>query len=374
MSVSGLFSSMSMADLIQWARTAQRSGVITVRHSEGPEERTIVLEHGRIVASGSNSPREYLGRYLVALGICTPAEVDRAVETQRETGVMIAEVFVMIGRLTEATAVSLLEEKTIDSIADVFLWKDGQFRYEPKGVAMRKKVSISLDPISLVLEGVRRADEWNRLRTILHPLSIYESTGRGLIGEARVEDRAMAERILGAVDGASNVADLVERLPFSKYRIYRALVDLLAHGAIRGGDVTGVVDRRKRFLMRIEEARLSSQAGDHVTALEILDGLLQSNPGEPSVEEDLARVTEAFRRQTYEVVLRPSDVPVVAIGPSALSRLRLTPQDGFVLSRVDGRLSVAEILRISPVREVAGLRILRRLLDAKVIDLPTRSS
>lgn len=374
MSVSGLFSSMSMADLIQWARTAQRSGVITVRHSAGPEERTIVLEHGRIVASGSNSPREYLGRYLVALGICTPAEVDRAVETQRETGVMIAEVFVMIGRLTEATAVSLLEEKTIDSIADVFLWKDGQFRYEPKSVAMRKKVAISLDPINLVLEGVRRADEWNRLRTILHPLSIYESTGRGLIAEARVEDRAMAERILAAVDGASNVADLVERLPFSQYRIYRALVDLLAHGAIRGGDVTGVVDRRKRFLMRMEEARLSSQAGDHVMALEILEGLLQSNPGEPTVEEDLARVTEAFRRQTYEVVLRPSDVPVVAIGPSALSRLRLTPQDGFVLSRVDGRLSVAEILRISPVREVAGLRILRRLLDAKVIDLPTRSS
>jgi len=65
-------------------------------------------------------------------------------------------------------------------------------------------------------------------------------------------------------------------------------------------------------------------------------------------------------------------VPVVAIGTAALERLRLTPSDGFVVSRIDGRLSVAEVIRISSLNEMDALRALKRLLEAKVIDFPSR--
>jgi hypothetical protein len=65
-------------------------------------------------------------------------------------------------------------------------------------------------------------------------------------------------------------------------------------------------------------------------------------------------------------------VPLVAIGMDALQRLTLTPADGFVVSRIDGRLSVADVLRISSLSELDALRTFKRLLGAKVIDFPFR--
>ena len=50
-----------------------------------------------------------------------------------------------------------------------------------------------------------------------------------------------------------------------------------------------------------------------------------------------------------------------------LARLELTPIEGFVLSRVDGRASYDEICRMSSLGREETLAILRRLKEAKVI-------
>jgi len=66
------------------------------------------------------------------------------------------------------------------------------------------------------------------------------------------------------------------------------------------------------------------------------------------------------------VLSRLAAVAALAVG------LSLSPADGFVVSRMDGRSSVAEILRISPLAELDALRSIKRLLGAKVIDFPSR--
>lgn len=50
-----------------------------------------------------------------------------------------------------------------------------------------------------------------------------------------------------------------------------------------------------------------------------------------------------------------------------LSRLQLTPTEGFVLSRIDGRVSYDEICRVSSLGREETLAILRRLKEAKII-------
>jgi hypothetical protein len=85
-------------------------------------------------------------------------------------------------------------------------------------------------------------------------------------------------------------------------------------------------------------------------------------------------VTDGFRASVYEHNFTLEDVPVVTIGPDALSHMNLAPVDAFLLSRIDGRISVRQIGRISPISEFEVLRTLKRLLAAKVIDFPRRSA
>jgi hypothetical protein len=163
-------------------------------------------------------------------------------------------------------------------------------------------------------------------------------------------------------------------LPFSRYKVYRAVSELLEKKLIGSGEITQVLDREQRTRAKLHEAEVSVGQGKWTEAIEILHGLTTANPGRQDIMTRLLQVTDGFRRSVYEHNFDLNDIPVVTIGPDALSRLTLDPSDAFILSRIDGRMSVQKILRISPQSEFEGLRALKRLLNAKVIDFPSRHS
>jgi len=360
-----------MADLIQWARTARRTGVITVRNPGQGAERRIFLQSGQIVACASNEPRDYYGKYLVQLGYCTDDDVDRALKIQRETGIMVGAILVMVEKIPREVAISTLTLKTIDIICDIFLWADGSFEYDPAPFPAAKLVTISIDPISIALEGMRRVDGWNELRTRIHPGAVFEPTGSPFTAAAEDENEKIARFTLALLDGQRDVEEVIENLPFSRFSILEAIWQLVEGGAARASDVTAAPSRQKRMEMNLAEAVAAGQRGDWGTAVQVLEGLNAIRPDFPGLAQELASARARLTSEIYEAI-RPSDVPVVAIGSEALQNLKLTPADGFVVSRIDGRLSVAEVLRISSLSELDSLRSLKRLVAAKVLDFPSR--
>ena len=373
MSLIGTFASMSMADLIQWARTAQRTGIITVRNPADNSSRKIYLHAGQIVACASNDPRDFYGNYLQRLGYCSEEDLDRALQIQRETGIMVAQILVMVEKLKLEDAVSTLTEKTIDTLCEVFLWEDGSFEYDPRPIAPRKLIEISIDPISVALEGVRRLDGWNQLRT-LHPAdAVFEATGKTFSAEGGAyENPRVAQVVLATMDGDRSVDQISDDVPFSAYLVLEAVSELLREGLARPSAGGVPADRQHRLENKFAEAMVAERRGNWETALQILEGLEATREEVPGLADALSRAREKYKSSVYETVFRREDVPVVAIGMEALEGLKLTPADGFVVSRVDGRLNVAGIVRISSLPEVEALRILKRLLLAKVIDFPTR--
>jgi len=370
-SVQGRFSTMSMADVIQWVRTAHRSGVLKLRDDAGKEIR-VSFRDGRIVFSATNVKRETFSRYLVFLGLCLQDDVEEAIKVQEATGAMFASVLVRHGKLQESDAIATLTEKTMEDLCDTFLWKDGMFDFQLTSGGPRVSLPLGLDPIQIVAEGVRRVEIWNRITAYVHPKSCYERNEGSFPAGAGGEDERTARIVHSHIDGQKNVEDLLQLLPFSRYKIYRAVSELLERKVIHSGELTSVVDRDRRIRLKIEESRAAVGLGRWTEAMEILQGLTSANPGRSDIVEELLQVTDGFRRSIYEHNFVPSDVPVVTIGPDALSHLSLVPGDAFILSRIDGRLTVQQILRISPIGEFEALRTIKRLLNAKVIDFPRR--
>lgn len=361
-----------MPDLIQWARTARRGGIITVRNPADSSERRIYLHLGQIVACASNDPRDYYGNYLLRLGYCSEEDINRALSIQRETGIMIARILVMVEKLSLEDAVATLTEKTVDNICEVFLWEEGDFAYEQKEIEPTKLVEISIDPISVALEGVRRVDGWNALRTRFPPEAVLDSTGKPFPPAGEFANARVARAVLAQLDGERKVDDVFLELPFSRYLVLEACSDLFAAGLVRPSEAAGEPGRHRRLETKFGEALVAERRGNFGAAVQILEGLEALKSNVPGLAEALARARDRFKRNVYETAFGREDVPVVAIGIEALERLKLTPADGFVVSRIDGRLSVAEVIRISSQTEMDALRSLKRLLEAKVIDFPTR--
>jgi hypothetical protein len=62
-------------------------------------------------------------------------------------------------------------------------------------------------------------------------------------------------------------------------------------------------------------------------------------------------------------------VPRLTMDMASLTRQNFDPQEGFVLSRVNGMWDVGSILKLCPMNEGDVLLIFARLLERKVIEL-----
>jgi hypothetical protein len=62
-------------------------------------------------------------------------------------------------------------------------------------------------------------------------------------------------------------------------------------------------------------------------------------------------------------------VPKILVQPDTLTHEDISPQEGFVLSRINGEWDVQSILSICPFREADSLRMMKTLLDKKIIGL-----
>jgi hypothetical protein len=72
-------------------------------------------------------------------------------------------------------------------------------------------------------------------------------------------------------------------------------------------------------------------------------------------------------RYIYDNLLAPTLVPYVSKDLRALKNCALSPEEAFILSRVNGEWNVQSIVMISPIRELKTLRILLRFLNDKII-------
>jgi hypothetical protein len=109
--------------------------------------------------------------------------------------------------------------------------------------------------------------------------------------------------------------------------------------------------------------------GDVSSAMDLLRKAEELAPGDPRLvvaRERCAREQQAALEAKLGDLKR---VPTVRLSPKELMQLKLDPRAGFVLSRLDGRMSCEALFSVSGMSRLDTLRVLAQLLDQDVITL-----
>jgi hypothetical protein len=163
MAIAGNLRTMQLSELLQWLSTGLKSGTLVVRGTPG--EKRIYFDKGRVTSSSSTLEREHLGRFLVGFGFITEEELIRALEVQQESKILLGKILVMIGAIKEEELADLIRLKAAETIYDIFLWTEGSFAFIDGEIPQLPMVPISSDVTGIVMEGLRRYDEWQRIKT-----------------------------------------------------------------------------------------------------------------------------------------------------------------------------------------------------------------
>lgn len=227
MAITGNLRTMQLSELLQWLSMGQKTGTLVIRGGAG--EKRIYFQNGRIISSSSTIEREYLGHFLVSYGYITEEELTKAMEVQEESKILLGKILVMIGAIAEEDLVELIRLKACETIYDIFLWPEGAFQFIDGEIPQRPMVPIAIDVTGIVMEGLRRFDEWRRIRERIPSMREVPA----VVAPVDVESLGEPQRlILRAIDGTRSLAAIAEGTHNPDFPVARLVFDLLESGHV----------------------------------------------------------------------------------------------------------------------------------------------
>ena len=367
--LTGSLKTMSLPDLLQWAGSGRKTGTLSLK--SGPLQKKIYLQEGAIIGSSSNDTREYLGQFMLSEGIITEQQLKDAFDLQAQTRVMLGRILVKKGLVSERKVGEILRMKAEETIYSLFLWTDADFEFMQDELPPGDQVLISIKVEDVLIEGLRRYDISKKIRQALpHNGVMLQRTTKKLPDE--VASKTFPKRVYDLADGRRTLAEIILEAHASEYKVCQIIFAMVQKGYLETGKETAPAPARSPVdtpQAMLEAARDLIKSGDSEGALTILEKVRRSAGKNPEMNALIQVAEEHFIDKAYRHYLPPKKVPILRKPLESLVSQDLSPEEGFLVSRVNGSWDLRSIISISPMREVDALRAFKKLRERGIIDL-----
>jgi hypothetical protein len=358
---------MPFADLLQWVSQSRKTGTLSVEGE--PHNKKIYFRDGLIAAASSENPKEFLGYYLVGWGLLGDEELQELLDMQEHHGTLLGELLVIIGRMSREDLQHILQVKTEETIYELFLWHEGDFRFLENILPAKKFQPLNLPVEMIVLEGVRRKDEWARCKEhipdetwipkVVHAVDVEQLGEIELNILREINDENSIERI-----ALSNRLAFFHVLMF----VYQGMTHGLFEVRAPGDEITSIPGFAKgSWMTLIHQVEEMMGEGDLLAAFQRLGEIRDKYATEPEVTEQADEIQSKLEDAARELKLTDSAILSLAIPSAELTSLTCSPQEGFLLSRINGAYSLGEILKMIPGSELENKLLLNALMQRGVV-------
>jgi hypothetical protein len=364
MGLAGNLRTMDLPEILHWISTGRKTGTLHIERRS--VHKRIVFKEGVIHSSTSNDPRESMGQFLIRDRHVTEEQLFRALLRQETEGRLLGAILVSDGVLSEADMRRSLESKAEETIYDLFLWTEGTFEFKD-GEMPDILVHVEMGVTSVIMEGIRRVDEWRRIKEVFPSMA---TTFRVMKGGPAEDDPAEKQALSLAAAGKT-LSEMSLEMRRSEFETASLVLDLYNRGLL-------AVDRVKeeppddavgsiQELLALARQRITERRWD--AANMAFEKVLAIDHLNQDAKKGLISVGEARKRDRILRTVPLDNVPVLKMDVISLTRQDFDAREGFVLSRVNGEWDVRSILKLCPMSEEDALLIFARLLERKVIEL-----
>jgi hypothetical protein len=368
MGIVGNLRTMQLEELLQWLSQSRKNGTLEIKTDK--VEKKVFFRDGQIVATASTRPEEYLGHFLVSHGLISEQALAKAIELQEMTGMLLGKILVTREILSEDVLHQMLKLKSEESIYDIFSWSEGEFRFLDDVIPESAMVPMKLDVTAILMEGVQRVDEYRRIRQLIPtqdaiPVQIaeYEKWEKLDPGE---------RQILELVDDERTVEEIRLQTHSSEFHVSRVLYNQWQAGRLKvikprwrehtgtftppngpNGPLTGEA--------LLEAGRQYLEDKDYEHALRHLRAARSLEPENGEIQDALVQGEKAIREALEADGVSLTALPQLAVGLDQLTNAKLSPGEGFMLTRITGSYDIQSVLKISPMPQLDALLVFWKL-------------
>jgi len=360
---------MPFPDLMEWISMGRKTGTLVIKGQRYTKK--ILFQNGTVSAVTSNNPREHLGYYLVGWGILSEEELEQLLDQQKEHHVMLGELLVTTGRLTRTQVDHMVRVKTEETIYDLMLWQEGEFFFLDDVQPRRDFKELDLPVNHFIFEGARQGDERRRIAELIPDSDHIPKVCRSL-DETQLTPTGLA--VLQQVNGARSIEEIALRCHVPEFPVLAFVYQGMQNGVFEllppvrpARRVPGF--QRSSWRDRILQAENSMALGDTLDAYRKVVELRERYPNVTAANEAAEALEQEIAREADKLQIPPSTVLELALAPKDIVQLKCAPEEGFVLSRINGMYTVAQILALVPGARLYNQLIIHNLLQRGVIKL-----
>jgi hypothetical protein len=381
MAITGNLETMSLAELLQWLANGRQTGTLIVEN--GTVEKKIFLRDGRVLSSSSSDPRGFLGHFLVSKGVITEDDLAKAMALQSEQGKLLGEILVEGGAIEQEMLDHMLRLKAEENIYDLFAWEEGHFEFLDDELPEYELVPMAANITGLVMEGMRRIDVSMEMEKLIPSTQCVPVSVGPLIDDDEMDFGWMG--VLEAVDDDRSIEDICLHTHSSEFFVCDVLYRKMSEGKIKivrprviAPDLDAPVPAAEQTDEKagptntqalISEAMVHLKLGVYEAAARHLGAATSLDPH----NRELALVIKELEGEVMAGLendgVKDEKVPVLETTLDDLRAMSFSPEEGFILSRINGTSDIASIVKISPLSELDSLLVFWKLSQSGQITL-----
>ena len=257
MGFKGSVESVSLANVFQNLAMNQQTGTLRVYTAEG-HERLIFFQSGNVQSLSPGAGKPLLcAEMFLARGYLSQNMLEAALTAAKEMARSAIDLLVEQGALTATQVNEVFKLYVEEELYDLFRWEKASFEFnnDPPAAevfpAPHGSEILALPVSHLIMEAARRVDEWERLRKLVPSFKeIYtlELTARKAIAEEKIETDPIEKRLLGLIDCAHDVEDLIADSFLSRFEVLSALARLRESSVVRPAEVAELAQAEQECL------------------------------------------------------------------------------------------------------------------------------
>ncbi|HEX9104909.1 MAG TPA: response regulator, partial [Polyangia bacterium] len=236
----GNLRAVPLAEVLGLLAAQRQWGLLSVTRADGAGV-DVCFKAGRIeLALAHGIGEEFLlGRYLVEVSTMSRQDLDLFLEgrqPQSRTGKPIGQQLVKMNYVSDGEVKDALVRQTQERVFELLRWPSGKFAFTATRELpqLAADAALSLDVDGILMEGVRRVDEWHLIEREIDDFdAVFLRNEEAVqnVGRARLTREELA--VLELVNGKHTVKDIVRQSRMASFDVSKMLFRLLSIKVIR---------------------------------------------------------------------------------------------------------------------------------------------
>jgi len=270
----GKIGRFTLPEIFQLVANSRETGTLGIQRDD--DIVMVYFKEGRIIYAYGPRQTYHLGQLLREKGRITTSQLDDAVKTQSRvnTSKRLGKILVEKKYIDRADLQEVVQTQIEELIYSLLSWDKGTFKFYDKQYPTQEEITVSLSVENVILEGLRRFDEMNRIREALPDFSkVLEIAPTP---QKRIKDislQAHEWNLLALVNGQRTIGEIAEMSEMPKMDALAKLAALKLAGLVNvstrnidhADRLATMVDRVSGLLEEYLARKSKTRENDHTT-------------------------------------------------------------------------------------------------------------